>query len=473
MTRAEFLKIMGLGIASAAVAPSALARAEKVADEATSAEASKRILGNKAIDLKAKVPQAVTVLILGAGQRGDVYASYAEQYPDCMKVVGVADINSGRLKKMSDTHNVPADCRFSDWKDALARRKFADAVVIALPDNMHYEPAMKALDMGYHMLLEKPVAPTEAECVAIRDRANEKGAIVGVCHVLRYAPYFVALKNVIDSGMIGQLVSVQHFEPIQYAHMAHSYVRGNWHNSKNCTPIILAKSCHDLDIIRWLVDSPCKSVAAYGDLTFFTPANRPEGATARCTDGCPHESKCPYSAIDIYCNKNQHTYVFDDLPASGEERRRELLRRLATTDYGRCVFAMDNDQCDHYVMSMEFDNGVTASFAMEAFFAKGGRRTRLMGTHGSVEGDMKTFTITDFRTGEKTNWDSRHVKEVAKYAAHGHGGGDLSLARDFVNAVGNNDTSYLTSSIDVSIESHLMGFKAEESRLKDKKIAIS
>ena len=192
MTRAEFLKIMGLGIASAAVAPSALARAEKVADEATSAEASKRILGNKAIDLKAKVPQAVTVLILGAGQRGDVYASYAEQYPDCMKVVGVADINPGRLKKMSDTHNVPADCRFSDWKDALARRKFADAVVIALPDNMHYEPAMKALDMGYHMLLEKPVAPTEAECVAIRDRANEKGAIVGVCHVLRYAPYYVA-----------------------------------------------------------------------------------------------------------------------------------------------------------------------------------------------------------------------------------------------------------------------------------------
>lgn len=141
---------------------------------------------------------------------------------------------------MAEDHDVPEENRFTDWKEALNKTKFADAVIISLPDNLHYDPCMKALSMGYHILLEKPIAPTEKECTDIRDLAIKKNAIVGVCHVLRYAPYFIALKQIIDSGDIGQLISIQHLEPIQYAHMAHSYVRGNWHNSKETTPIILA-----------------------------------------------------------------------------------------------------------------------------------------------------------------------------------------------------------------------------------------
>ncbi|MDE5662211.1 MAG: Gfo/Idh/MocA family oxidoreductase, partial [Muribaculaceae bacterium] len=379
----------------------------------------------------------------------------------------------GRLKKMAEAPQVDPKYRFSDWADALSAGKIADAVVISLPDDVHYEPCMKALDMGYHILLEKPVAPTRKECEDIRDLANRKGAIVAVCHVLRYAPYFVALKKVVDSGMIGKLMSIQHFEPIRYAHMAHSYVRGNWHNSKKTTPIILAKSCHDLDIIRWIVGSPCRSISAYGSLSFFTHANRPAGATARCTDGCPHEDSCPYSAIDIYTRKHQHTYVFDNLPPKGPSRERAIIEQLKTTDYGRCVFDMDNDQCDHYVASMEFENGVTAAFSMEAFTAKGGRRTRIMGTHGMIEGDMEKFTISDFRSGEVQEWSAKDVVEVAEYAGHGHGGGDLCLSRDFVEAVGNNDPGRLTSSIDVSTESHVMGFCAEDSRLQNKKVRVS
>ncbi len=467
MDRLQFLKIMGMSVVGAALAPEILAGTVTGMPR----KLNEIDLGSKS--LESDTPRQVTVLVLGAGQRGAVYASYAARYPDAMKVVGVADINPVRLAKMADEHGVEEKYRFSDWSEALAAGKIADAVVISLPDDVHYKPCMKALDMGYHILLEKPVAPTRRECEDIRDMANRKGAIVAVCHVLRYAPYFVALKRVVDSGMIGRLVSVQHLEPIRYAHMAHSYVRGNWHNSQKTTPIILAKSCHDLDIIRWIVGSPCRSISAYGDLSFFTRENRPEGATRRCTDGCPHESRCPYSAIDIYTRKNQHTYVFDNLPPRGAEREQAIIEYLKTTDYGRCVFDMDNDQCDHYVANMEFANGVTAAFSMEAFTVTGGRRTRLMGTHGMVEGDMKKFTVTEFLTGETQEWSAADVVEVAEYAGHGHGGGDLCLARDFVNAVGNNDPGRLTSSIDVSTESHVMGFCAEDSRLKHKKVKVS
>lgn len=465
MNRLEFLRILGFSVAGAAVMPELFAENPRK---------GMKSINSQLKGLKADVSKPVTVVVLGAGQRGSVYASYAEQFPECMQVVGVADINPVRLAKMADKHNVPANRRFTDWADALKVGKFADAVVIALPDDVHYHPCMQALDLGYDILLEKPVAPTEQECIDIRDKANEKKAIVAVCHVLRYAPYFVAMKEVIDSGQIGRLVSVQHLEPIRYEHMAHSYVRGNWHNSKASTPIILAKSCHDLDIIRWIVDSPCKSISAYGNLSYFKAENKPAGSPLRCTDGCPHEDTCPYSAIDIYVRKNKHTYVFDNLPKEkGAARDAAIMQYLRTTDYGRCVFSMDNDQCDNYVSCMEFANGVTAAFAMEAFMYEGGRRTQIMGTHGEIVGNMKHFIVTDFRSGEQIEWDAKDVKEVAEYAGHGHGGGDLCLTRDFVNAVGNRDQSYLTSSIDVSIESHTMCFDAEKSRLGDIKVKVN
>ena len=326
---------------------------------------------------------------------------------------------------------------------------------------------MMALAEGYDVLLEKPVAPTEKECRSILAQAHKYNRIVAVCHVLRYAPYFIALKQVVDSGAIGDLVSIQHMEPIQYAHMAHSYVRGNWHNSKQTTPIILAKSCHDLDILRWIVGKPCEMIAAEGSLFFFRRENMPEGAPERCTDGCPHEATCPYSAIDIYERKKWHTSVFD-LPRKDPKLIHE---KLLTTDYGRCVFRCDNDQCDHYVATMRFGDGITASFTMDAFTPRGGRRTRIMGTRGYIEGDMTTFTVTEFRTGKRMVWDKK-VEEIPEYRGAGHGGGDLALVRDFVRAVAAQDQSLLSSTIDVSIESHVMGFKAEESRLGKRKVAV-
>ncbi len=471
MDRLEFLKRLGVltvGASLIGVDVNAMtAEAEDIPEIAAEAK-----IKTKMPEMDANLNKPVTVMVIGAGSRGRTYANYAKKFPNSMKVVGVADLNPNRRKAMAKKHNIPAENQFGHFNEALSKPKIADAVVIATPDNLHYEPCMKALALGYDVLLEKPVAPTEKECRAIMKQAHKYNRIVAVCHVLRYAPYFVALKQVVDSGAIGDLVSIQHFEPIRYAHMAHSYVRGNWPNSKTSTPIILAKSCHDLDILRWIIGKPCKSIAAEGSLYLFRPENMPKGATERCIDNvgggdCPHEKECPYSAKYIYMERKQHLGAFD-LPRRDPALIRE---KLKVTNYGRCVFRCNNDQCDHYVAIMKFDNDITASFSMEAFTPWGGRRTRIMGTRGFIEGDMTTFTFYDFRTGHKSVWDQK-VSEIAEYKGSGHGGGDHLLVRDFLRAVSAQDASLLSSTIDVSIESHVMGFMAEKSRKSNKKMEI-
>ena len=462
----EFLKRLGVLTVGASLMGSGVSAMAAEAEDIPEIAADKKIKTKMPV-MDAGLSKPVTVMIIGAGGRGRTYARYAEKFPQSMKVVGVADLNPNRRKAMAKKHNIPAENQFGHFNDALSKAKLADAVVIATPDNLHYEPCMKALELGYDVLLEKPVAPTERECRAILKQAHKYNRIVAVCHVLRYAPYFVALKQVLESGAIGDIVNIQHFEPIRYAHMAHSYVRGNWPLSTKTTPIILAKSCHDLDILRWLIDKPCETIAAEGSLHLFRPENAPKGAPERCTDGCPHEAECPYSAIDIYERRKQHLGAFD-LPRKDPALIRE---KLKTTNYGRCVFRCENDQCDHYVAIMKFQDGVTASFSMDAFTPWGGRRTRIMGTKGFIEGDMTTFTFYDFRTSHKSVWDQK-VSEIPEYKGSGHGGGDHLLVRDFLRAVSAQDEKLLSSTIDVSIESHVMGFMAEKSRKSNKKMKI-
>ena len=472
MDRLEFLKRLGTLTVGASLIGVDAKGAQLIGTAEADAEAVPEIAKEKTIkteiqSLDAKLSKPVTVMIIGAGSRGKTYARYSEQFPNSMKVVGVADPNTYRRNFMAKKYNVAKDNIFNDFQEALAQPKLADAVVIATPDNLHYEPCMKALELGYDVLLEKPVAPTEKQCRDILKQARKYNRIVAVCHVLRYAPYFIALKEVVDSGAIGDLVSIQHQEPIEYAHMAHSYVRGNWPLSKKTTPIILAKSCHDLDILRWIVGKPCEVISAEGSLMHFKAENAPKGATKRCTDGCPHEAECPYSAIDIYERRHRFIRVFD-LPKVDNTLIRE---KLKTTNYGRCVYFSDNDQCDHYVANMRFKDGVTASFTMDAFTPWGGRRTRIMGTKGYIEGDMKKFTFTEFRTKHQSVWD-RKVTEVAGYKGAGHGGGDHALMRDFLRAVSAQDERLLSSTIEASIESHVMGFQAEKSRKSMKKMPI-
>ncbi len=405
--------------------------------------------------LHKKPAKPVTVITIGAGSRGNVYGNYSLSYPDELDVVGVAEPVQIRNDRYAQKHNIAADNRFKTWEDVFKRPKFADAVLITTPDNLHYGPCMAALRAGYDVLLEKPISPSEKECRDILELSRKTGRIVAVCHVLRYAPYFVKLREIIQSGAIGELMSIQHLEPIEHIHMSHSYVRGNWHDRNATTPIILAKSCHDLDILRWLVGKPCEQIVAMGSLKWFRKENAPAGSTDRCMDGCAVESTCPYSAMKIYYRERGRTYVFD-MPEDKSLHGDYILEKLRTTNYGRCVYKMDNNQEDHYISSIQFQNGVTASFSMEAFTSYEGRRTRVMGSMGDIVGDMETFTVTDFRTKKSTVYDNS--------SGDGHGGGDWKLVRDWLQAVSQKNPALLSSTIDASIESHIMGFMAEKSR---------
>lgn len=405
-----------------------------------------------------KLAKPVTAIVLGAGNRGNIYGGYALEYSQNLDIVGVAEPMKIRINRFSEKHNIATENQFATWEHVFEKPKFADAIIITTPDHLHYAPCMKALSMGYDILLEKPISPSEKECKNILAMAKKTGRIVAVCHVLRYAPYFVKLKELIKSGAVGEVVSMQHLEPISYWHMCDSYVRGNWHNSKATTPIILAKSSHDLDIIRWLVDKPTQNIQAFGGLKWFKKENAPTGSTARCTDGCAVEKTCPFSALQIYYRDRKRLKRFD-LPIEPEKHGDAILDILKTTNYGRCVYQMENDQADHYTANILFDGGATASFSMEAFTSYEGRRTRIMGTMGDIVGDMTSFEFTDFRTGKKTIWKSE---------TDAHGGGDWRLAENWVEAVASQNPNLLSSTIDVSIESHVMAFKAEKSRLKNK-----
>lgn len=452
MNRRNLLKTLGISLGTAVISTEALGRIGENTYSYTIGE-------NPRFKAPAK---PVTAIIIGAGNRGSVYGSFASKFPEQLKVVGIAEPIGFRNERHAKIHDVAAENRFATWEDVFKRPKFADVVVISTPDNLHYAPCMKALEMGYDILLEKPIAPTEKECRDILALAKKKNRIVAVCHVLRYAPYFVKMKELVAQGAIGEIISVQHFEPIEHTHMAHSYVRGNWHNSKATTPIILAKSCHDLDIIKWVINKPAQEIVAMGDLKWFRKENAPEGSTARCTDGCRVERECPYSAIKEYYDRRSRTSVLD-LPADKSRHAEVIMERLKTTNYGRCVYRMENDQPDHYITSIRFADQVTASFSMEAFTSYHGRRTRIMGSMGDMTGDMNELVVTDFRTRKEVRFVPK-ANDVEEYKNSGHGGGDHLLVRDFVQAVSQQDASLLTSTIDESIESHIMGFMAEASR---------
>ncbi|WP_316806251.1 Gfo/Idh/MocA family oxidoreductase [Pedobacter agri] len=456
MNRRNLLKTLSLSLGATVVSTDVLAR---LAENTY----SYRIPDHP---LHRPLDKPITAITCGAGNRGTVYGNFASKFPDQIKIIGVAEPVQFRNERYAKKHNITDANRFNTWEDVFKKPKMADAVIISMPDNLHYEPCMQALKMGYDVLLEKPIAPTEKECRDILALAKKTGKIVAVCHVLRYAPYFVKMKELLAKGAIGEVISIQHFEPIEHTHMAHSYVRGNWHNSKQTTPIILAKSCHDLDIMKWVINKKAQRIVAMGDLKWFKKENAPKGSTARCTDGCAVERTCPYSAIKEYVDRNSRTAVLD-IPEGTTDRKAAVLEKLKTTNYGRCVYQMDNDQPDHYVTSIQFSDSVTASFSMEAFTSYHDRRTRIMGSMGDMVGDMTELVVHDFKTRQETKFIPK-AEDVDGYKNSGHGGGDWLLVRDFVQAVAQQNPALLTSTIDESIESHIMGFMAEASRKNGK-----
>src|SRR5690242_11183163 len=306
----------------------------------------------------------VSMIVVGAGQRGAGYAGWALRNPDRAAVVAVAEPNEARRTRLAAEHGITAGNTAADWRELAGRGRFADAVLICTQDRMHVEPAEAFAALGYHILLEKPMAPNEAGCRRIVAAVEQAGVMLAVGHVMRYTPYTRAVKYIADSGELGDIMSVQHLEPVGFWHHAHSYVRGNWRRSDLATSMLMAKSCHDLDWLQYILGRAPLRVSSFGSLTHFTAANRPAGAADRCV-ACSVEARCPYSAPRLYrglLDRGEHRWplsvVIDDFSSQALE---EALR---SGPYGRCVYACDNDALDHQIVALEFPGAITATFTM-------------------------------------------------------------------------------------------------------------
>jgi predicted dehydrogenase len=414
--------------------------------------------------------KGITAVLLGAGQRGaGAYATYALEHPEELRFVAVAEPDKARREEFRAMHGLDEAHCFESWQDLLARPRLADAVLVCTQDDMHFEPTVMALEKDYHVLLEKPMSNDAGECIAMGDLALRKNRVFSVCHVLRHTPFFESVKKILDEGKIGDIVSIQHTENVAYWHQAHSFVRGNWRRSEESSPMILAKSCHDMDILLWLVGSDCTKVSSFGSLLHFRKENAPEGAPQHCLEGCPVQDDCPYFAPRIYLDR-ERGWISDVLRkvVSIDPSDESVMKALEKRPYGRCVYRCDNDVVDHQVVNLEFASGATVAFTMCAFTYEGGRSIKIMGTKGQIRCDMDRNVIetTDFLT---------HACETLhpEGTAGGHGGGDAAIMRDFVDLVRSDGKKSGRSAAHLSIQGHLMAFAAETSRLEGRVVEMS
>ncbi|RJT33299.1 Gfo/Idh/MocA family protein [Rahnella woolbedingensis] len=410
--------------------------------------------------------QPVTVLVVGAGARGEIYSRYALAHPELMRVVAVSEPREAYRQQFVAQHNIAAANVFHDWREAAATEKLADAVLICTQDNLHKEPALAFAERGYHMLLEKPLSPDSRECEAIVAAVERTGVIFSVGHVLRYTRYTQKLKQLLRDNVIGDVISMQHLEPVGYWHQAHSFVRGNWRNDNLSASMLLQKSCHDIDWIRYIMDTPCEQVSSFGGLRHFRAENQPSGAAERCLD-CAVEATCPYSAKKIYLGEQHKSTPGFLRVLTPEVSQQTLTAALRDGPYGRCVYRCDNNVVDHQVVSIQFAGGKTASFTMTAFTRHEDRKTQLFGSHGQLEGDGRYIRITSFVDDSETVYDVEDVADTdpaLNSAMGGHGGGDYYLMAHFIDAVSSNDASQILSGPKETLESHLMVFAAERAR---------
>ena len=410
------------------------------------------------------------VIIIGAGGRGVAYAENLKEMSDRYEVVGVAEPIIKRRNTIQKMFQLQENQCFAKWEDLLKDEKIADVVIIATQDNGHYDPAMKAIELGYDLLLEKPVAQTAKECIEIANAAKKKGVRVLVCHVLRYTPFYKTVKKIVMDGVIGEIQSVIQVEAVGDKHQSHSYVRGDWSREEDSTPMLLAKSCHDMDIIQWLVGKPCKKVSSFGSLTYFTPENAPEGAPKRCIDGgCPAEDTCPYHYKKVYLSENSNKFFRFAVAREYSEEfiatDEEVIKGLQNTNFGACVFHAGNTVVDHQVVNLEFEGGTTASFTMNAF-NKGGRYIRLFGTKGELYANVSDTEITVY-TFEDREYSKVSVMKTEESIVGGHGGGDKGIIEELYDYMNDNYTGYCAADITTSVKNHLIGFAAEKARHND------
>lgn len=395
------------------------------------------------------------LVVFGLGQRGNIYATFAKTYPDKFNLVAIIENNPERIEYAKKEFNGVQI--FNDYHAFIDRKIKADIVAVSTQDEGHKEHAVAMMKAGYDLLLEKPIANSKEDCLEIYEVSKKYNRKVIVCHVLRYSPFYSAIKRELDAGKLGEVITIHASENVGYYHQAHSYVRGPWRNSKSSSPMILAKCCHDMDILRYLMGEKCVSVCSYGSLFYFNKEHAPKGSTAYCSD-CTVQN-CPFNAQKIYTSEEGD--FFANYFTIKEHTKENVLACLKHSQYDRCVFRCDNDVVDHQVTAIQFENGKTATHSMTAFSKEIYRDIKIHGTKAELVGVMEnnSYEIRYFGGDvERVNVDISSAN-VGK-----HNGGDFFMMNNVHKELNGEKAEGITY-LDVSIESHLMSFSAEESRL--------
>lgn len=409
----------------------------------------------------------IAVAILGCGSRGTQYGNLMYKKVDGYQIVALCDRKAIALEKAAKRYGVEKENLFDD-EQVFLQTKRADLLVIATLDQDHVRQCLRALELGYDVLMEKPITDKREECYALLEAQKKYGGKVFVCHVLRYAPAFVKAKELLSAGAIGRLVMIDALEQVTYWHQAHSYVRGNWRRREDSTPMIMAKCCHDLDLMQYYAEAKCKTVSSVGDLTFFNEQNAPKDSAARCVD-CKYIDECPYSAKRCYierwkqCGSAKDAWPYNVVTPVYPLTEETIAEAIKTSPYGRCVFRCDNDVVDHQIVTMAFENGVKATLTMTAFTADVGRRIVFHGTYGEIILNETSSYLELKRYGEPAR--RIEVCETEEEAGFAHGGGDYRMIKELYNVL--TSERECATVLAASIESHLMCIAAEESRLTD------
>ena len=405
----------------------------------------------------------IKVILIGAGNRGTTYSDIMAKHPDKFEVVAVAEPIDSRREHIKKAHNIPAARCFTDYAPLFALGKIADIAIVSTMDRSHFAPAMEAINLKYDVMLEKPIAPTPQECIKITENAKKNGVRVLICTVLRYTAFFNKLKEIIDSGTIGRVMAINHTECVGNIHQTHSFVRGNWGNSERSSNMLLQKSCHDIDILSWLIGKKCRKVQSFGTTSYFIKENMPDGAPDYCIEGCPDGDRCPYNAVKLYLDDKDNywfrsTCTREDIPTD------EMVKNaISTTQYGKCVFKCDNDVVDHQTVNLYFEDDITVTFHMNAF-STGGRCIHIMGTkgdiHASLDGENTPIRVNDLVTNEEIKIPISGMDGIGG----GHGGGDDGIIEALYQYVIGEYKGNSIPEIDESCYNHLIVFAAEEAR---------
>ena len=412
----------------------------------------------------------LSAIIVGYGNRGYAYGQYSVDHPDELEIVAIADLNPIRQETARTRHNIPETGIYADWKDLAAQPKMADFAMVTVQDNMHHEVALALIEKGYHLLLEKPMAPTPKECKDITEAAEKKGVKVVVCHVLRFTQYWRTIKYLIDSGRLGKIMNIIAVEEVGNRHHSHSFVRGEWRNTAESTCMIMAKCCHDMDILQWILGKKCTYVQSFGHLSHFRKENQPAGAPDRCLDGCPVADTCHYNAVNLYPKGNSAYFRRTAAGTNEMPTDEQVMEAIKEGPYGRCVYACDNDVVDHQVVNLEYEDGCTVSFTMTAF-SQGFRGIRIFGTEGELVSSREQdyLELYPFSTRQ---WERIDIDVTGNDISTGHGGGDTGIMEDILSLLRGEAPSASICEVRTSYENHITGFAAEESRLTNKVISI-